>query len=272
MTNTDTNNTLCRNCNTALVGNYCGACGQKESNRDIHFSDLAGELLGDIFVWESGIWKALVPLLIRPGFPSKEYFLGRKARYLPPLRLYLVLSFLMFLLVSLNSGNSTITIDADRGSQRNQLTTDGTDSVDGRTDKLAANPDFWEPGEKPVGAIDLEQRLQTNITAIEENPRLFLDNFIERLPYLMFLLLPLFAVLIKLVYLFSPFHYLQHLIFSLHYHSAVFLLFTLGIIFNALTDYEFGLWILPWCLIYLPVALAKAYDSSYTPQPWGNPS
>lgn len=263
MTKPDNNNTVCRNCQTQLSGSYCSACGQKEGDRDIYFSDLAGELLGDVFVWETSIWKTLVPLLIRPGFLSKEYFLGRKARYLPPLRLYLVLSFIMFLLVSLNSGNSAITVEADRGSQRNQQASDGMSSVDGRTDDLAAKFDFWEPDKKPAWAIDLEQRLQTNITSIAENPRLFLDNFIERLPYLMFLLLPLFAVLIKLTYLFSPFHYLQHLIFSLHYHSAIFLFFTFGIILNALTDYEFGLWILPWYLIYLPLALAKAYDSSY---------
>ncbi|MFT5767097.1 MAG: hypothetical protein ACI9DH_000918 [Halioglobus sp.] len=258
-----TQTSICRNCNSALTGSYCGRCGQKESNRNIHFFELLGEFVGDIFVWESGLWKTLIPLLIRPGFLSIEYFKGRKARYLPPLRLYLVISFLLFLLVSLTSGDSTIIINAERESQHSEQATTELEDVNRRVGTQAANLDFWEPDEKPEWALELEQRLNNNINSIEQDPDLFLDSFIERLPYLMFLLLPLFALLIKLSYLFSPFHYLQHLVFSLHYHSAIFLIFSFGMILDTLTGYEFGLWTFIWCFLYLPLALAKAYNSSY---------
>ena len=41
----------------------------------------------------------------------------------------------------------------------------------------------------------------------------------DHIPQMMFLLLLVFALLLKAVYLFSPFHYLQHLVFALHFHS-----------------------------------------------------
>ncbi|MFK8050935.1 MAG: DUF3667 domain-containing protein [Halioglobus sp.] len=255
---------VCRNCDSVLTGDYCSRCGQNESKRDIHFFDLIGEYLGDIFVWKSGLWKTLLSLLFRPGFISMEYFEGRRARYLPPLRLYVVISFLMFLLISFTSRDSTVVVSGEQNNEATQQETDSATSVaDTQNVSDAVNLDFWDANEKPQWATDLEQRLQANISSIEENPSVFLESFIDRLPYLMFLLLPLFAVLIKIVYLFSPYHYLQHLVFSLHYHSALFLLFSFALALDELIDYQFGKWIFLWCIIYLPLALSKAYGSSF---------
>jgi hypothetical protein len=92
----------CRNCGTPLQGDFCYNCGQKESTCDHDFLDLAG----DLFVWDSRFWRTLIALLIKPGFLTAEYIAGRKARYMPPLRLYLVISFFMFLLLSLQSNLS----------------------------------------------------------------------------------------------------------------------------------------------------------------------
>jgi len=292
---------VCRNCGAGLSGEFCYRCGQKESNRDIHFFELVGEFLDDFFVWDSGIWNTLVPLLFRPGFITAEFLAGRKARYLPPVRLYLVISFLMFLLISVTSADGLITIDkelpaderrqaistlekrlSDEGlteEQKNKIRKHSLNHLDkdlvaeldalsadqdaDSDDSSAANLDFWEEGEKPAWATELEQRLNTNIKAVEKNPNLFMDEFIELLPYMMFILLPLFAVLVKCAYLFSPYHYLQHLVFSLHYHSAVFLFVIMSIALNAMTGYKFGIWLLLWSLLYLPLALARVYRTGY---------
>ena len=291
----------CRNCGAGLCGEFCYRCGQKESNRDIHFFELVGEFLDDFFVWDSRIWNTLVALLFRPGFVTAEFLAGRKARYLPPVRLYLVISFFMFLLISITSTDGLITIDRELSADERQqaistlekrLSDEGlteeqknkirklslnhlnkdlvveldalsADQVPDSGDKEAANLGFWEEGQKPAWAKELEQRLITNVKAVEENPNLFMDEFIELLPYMMFILLPLFAVMVKCAYLFSPFHYLQHLVFSLHYHSAVFLFVILSIALNALTGYKFGIWLLVWSLLYLPLALARVYRSAY---------
>jgi hypothetical protein len=52
---------------------------------------------------------------------------------------------------------------------------------------------------------------------------------IGNLPLMMFLLLPIYALLLKLLYVRSGRYYVEHLIHSLHVHSFVF--FTLGALF-----------------------------------------
>jgi hypothetical protein len=253
---------VCRNCGTSLSGEFCSRCGQKDSNPDIHFFELATDFIEEFFVWDSGIWNTLIPLLFRPGFVTAEFLAGRKVRYLPPVRLYLVISFLMFLLISITSADGLVIIDEELSADERQQAISADQDLESR-DKSPANLDFWEEGQKPAWATELEQRLKTNVKSVEKNPNLFLDKFIELLPYMMFILLPLFAVLVKCAYFFSPFHYLQHLVFSLHYHSAVFLFVILGIAINTVTGYKFGTWLLVWSLLYLALALARVYRSGY---------
>src|ERR1700704_2643682 len=86
----------CANCRATLTGRYCGACGQR--------ADTAAHSVGH-FLWEaiealthadSRVWGTLQPLLRCPGFLTREFFAGRRARYVQPLRLYLILSVLFF--------------------------------------------------------------------------------------------------------------------------------------------------------------------------------
>ncbi|MCF6193113.1 MAG: DUF3667 domain-containing protein [Kangiellaceae bacterium] len=49
------------------------------------------------------------------------------------------------------------------------------------------------------------------------------DSIIETLPYMMFIILPIFAIFLKLFYLFSKRYYTEHLIFLLHNHSFIYI-------------------------------------------------
>ena len=87
----------CMNCGTALSGQYCGSCGQRAKNRMISVWELTRDAFGDLFELDSRLWRSLIPLLIRPGKLTRDYLEGRRARYMPPFRTYLVLSIVFFL-------------------------------------------------------------------------------------------------------------------------------------------------------------------------------
>jgi len=89
-------NPNCLNCGTRLRGQYCGVCGQRARNRLISLWELLREAFGDLLELDSRIWRTLVPLLIRPGQLTHDYLQGRRARYMPPFRTYLVLSVMFF--------------------------------------------------------------------------------------------------------------------------------------------------------------------------------
>ena len=86
----------CLNCGARLRGQYCGTCGQRSRSRLISLWELISDAFGDLFELDSRLWQTLVPLLIRPGRLTHDYLQGRRARYMPPFRMYLVLSLLFF--------------------------------------------------------------------------------------------------------------------------------------------------------------------------------
>ena len=61
---------------------------------------------------DSRLWRTLWYLLSRPGFLTREFFEGKRVRYLPPFRLYLVISVVFFLAVGSPEG-PMIVVDSD---------------------------------------------------------------------------------------------------------------------------------------------------------------
>ena len=86
----------CLNCGADLRGQYCGTCGQRARSRLISLWELLQDAFGDLFEIDSRLWRTLVPLLIRPGRLTRDYLEGRRARFMPPFRMFLVLSVIFF--------------------------------------------------------------------------------------------------------------------------------------------------------------------------------
>ena len=86
----------CLNCGAELRGQYCGVCGQRARGRLISLWELLQDAFGDLFEIDSRLWRTLIPMLIRPGRLTLDYLEGRRARYMPPFRMYLVLSVVFF--------------------------------------------------------------------------------------------------------------------------------------------------------------------------------
>ena len=94
------NPATCANCQATLSGPYCSQCGQHAHESARSISTLTHEAWHVVTHVDGRLWRSLGNLLLRPGFLTQEYFAERRARYLPPVRLYLVLSVLVFALGS----------------------------------------------------------------------------------------------------------------------------------------------------------------------------
>ncbi len=273
-----TGTTRCRNCDAPLSGEYCSQCGQREGKGDLRFSGLLGELVGDFFEWDSRIWRTLFPLIFRPGFLTAEYMAGRRARYVPPLRLYLIVSFVLFLLLSFSSPIEINTQDATRdGQSAEQVDSEGEptgsemvleihtgeeedpNSAGETSNDVSARIDLADE-DSPQWLQQIDRRMEDNVTTLQDEPGEFIAQLVEYLPQMMFLMLPVFAVLLRICYLFSPYHYLQHLVFSLNYHSFAFLLYLIQFAMEKL-DTPIGGFLFLFLLAYLPVGLWRAYGS-----------
>lgn len=206
----------CKNCGRKLAPDfkYCPSCGQEHKEKVVHFKQFILDFLGDYFTFDSLIVRSVRPLIFKPGFLTNEYTAGRRVRYIPPLRMFIFISIVFFLVLG------------------------------------------------PV-----EQSLQVERT--EEAA--FLDSFFNVwFPRLFFLLLPLLALFLYLLFRKPGRFYLTHFIFSVHFHAFIFLLMTFMVV---LIDHIFpsSVFLSQWSLIitvlvlelYLLLALRRVYQQRW---------
>jgi hypothetical protein len=126
---------VCANCHVDLAGEYCAACGQRHEPHVHTLSHFAGEAFESISHADSRLWRTLGYLLTRPGFLTREFFAGRRVSYLPPFRLYLVISVMFFLVAGPGKDTEIIHIESETTVSGDDVTTNnnikfGIDSDD----------------------------------------------------------------------------------------------------------------------------------------------
>jgi len=185
-----------------------------------HFTQEAFE---DLTHADSRLWRTLGALLFKPGYLTREFLEGRRARYLPPLRLYLVLSVAFFLIASVTSPKKTqsdaepIKTPAQSAQQIQSLC-----------------PKFLEWGTQIVGKRFGEVLSASCDKTLQSGGHELQEAVLHNIPRVMFIFLPVLALFSKLLYWRPPRYYIEHLLFYLHNHSFVFLLFGLERLADAL--------------------------------------
>ena len=91
----------CHNCKAPLTGPFCHICGQRDNDLRRPIWTFFRELMDAIFDTDSKIIKTILLLVLVPGGLSRAFMEGRRARFLPPFRLYVVLLFVFFSTISL---------------------------------------------------------------------------------------------------------------------------------------------------------------------------
>lgn len=222
----------CGNCGTPMQGDFCYRCGQPVRGLVRHFSSIVGDFFDTVFDLDSRMARTLGPLLIRPGWLTLRYFEGQRVRYVSPVRLFFFCCVLAFLVLRLSMSMDGA-FDIDPGSTE---TTEETTSAEAQKSprkpirfSLGDNG-HWDAKTNPVvigwlpqAANDMLNRLIArsahNMEQIREEPGQLSEAFLQNLPQALFLLLPLFALLLKLFYLFARRLYMEHLIVALHSHA-----------------------------------------------------
>ena len=122
---------VCLNCGTALIGEFCHACGQ---NGHVHktLSSIGHDLLHGVFHFEGKVWRTMPMLVAHPGSLTRRYIDGERARFVSPLALFLFFVFLMFATISSLSGDE-MKFDSTPRSREERVA-----SVDGQIAKAQA--------------------------------------------------------------------------------------------------------------------------------------
>lgn len=284
----------CFNCGKELKEeeNFCPDCGQKNTDLNISLREISKEFAGDYFTFDSKFFTTLIPLLFLPGKVPKEYIDGKRVKHIPPLRIFIFLSFITFFLWGSSFNNASSSF--------------GGDNVDNLADSLTANAAFID-SINVTDNIDLRIQGDTaqNDTVLssdlrfmlnkDNDPKMIVDSiagdeseflqkviyqglrmyqaekgsvkkyFMENISIVLLLVQPFFALLLKLVYIRRKnFFYIEHLVFSLYLHA--FVLFT-SVLLYFLSFYididTLILWFTLVFIIYLIIALKQFYEQKW---------
>ena len=213
----------CRNCGEVLRGEFCHRCGQPERHLRAPIRSLLAEWLQEYATLDTRFLRSFISLLFRPGFLTNEYIAGRRARYIPPLRLYLFVSVVFFFVLT----TRTTYFSAENVAVGdNELLAPGiVVKMDTAADDTTARKTFEVESQREGILYRLSRYIETKIETsgadvIRQN---FTTGFKSNLPRMMFLLLPVFALLLKILYARRKTLYVDHLIFSIHFHCFLFL-------------------------------------------------
>ncbi|SHJ49646.1 DUF3667 domain-containing protein [Pseudozobellia thermophila] len=94
---------------------------------------------------------------------------------------------------------------------------------------------------------------------IKERPGDFLRTLISRLPFATFFFLPLFTVFIWLAYIRKKYNYTDHLIFSFHVTSLLFILLIVSFLIDSIFKIDSNWFFLSCFSVYLFLAMRKFY-------------
>ncbi|MGH8853810.1 MAG: DUF3667 domain-containing protein [Telluria sp.] len=258
----------CKNCDATASGNFCHQCGQATHLHVPSAREFLHEFLAHYVAVEGKLWRSLKLLVLKPGLLTREYIEGRRVRYVEPLRLYLSFSIIFFALVKL-SGAEIVGLE-------------GPDGPDARARLVAVAPVKGGDAALPRTSAELsDMERQVVAQASGLSPRIgqgserFLTlpmdqkseaskrAFFAYAPYAIFLMMPVFALYLKLLYLGTGRGYGEHFLFALHSNAFAFLMLSVIIATPAGWDLlRFAL--LVWLMFYLPTAMRRVYGGGRT--------
>jgi hypothetical protein len=213
----------CANCGQPFADPppaFCPACGQESRVRAPTMGEFIQQFGGAYFSTEGALARTLKLLLFKPGELTRQYLAGRRKHYVLPLRLYLTISLVAILLMRLVSGAEVrlgLPADLDLRKGEYSMLQMGDERGAGLKDGV-----FFCRGLPAWFCQRLERRLDTDPKGLQREAEALSGRLISNLGGAMFLMVPLFALLLKLFYWNRGLRYTEHLVFALHLHAAWF--------------------------------------------------
>lgn len=183
----------CASCGTPATGAFCTHCGQEHARaRVLSLREFVAESLDTFVSFDSKVLRSLVPLVARPGVLTREYLDGRRAPYLSPMKVFVVLNVAFFFLVQVFD---PVTAEIALGS-----------------------PEAVEQVAEARGASTaaFSARLEGEIA--------------DALPTWIFVIVPLFALGVAGLYAGSRRPVALHLVFAFHFMAFVLVAFAPGVV------------------------------------------
>ena len=243
----------CLNCRHVVEQKFCPNCGQENTDSRKTFHHLFIHFFEDLTHYENAFWKTIKNLLFKPATLTKEYLSGKRLSYLAPVRLYIFISFITFLLIALFPNKVSENLSKSEKEITSSLV---KQEKDGKVNDLNGDKNYLESKAmkqvnknyfhfKTMKEIDSIQKYgkeseklsdfsywiyEKAVHVSEHNTKKqiiekFIESFIHNIPKILFIIMPFFAFFLWIFHNKKKWYYFDHGIFTLHYFSFLLLIF-----------------------------------------------
>lgn len=234
----------CLNCNYVVENKYCPNCGQENTETRQSFHYLFTHFVEDLTHYDGSFWKTIKALLFKPGKLTKEYLAGKRKLYVPPVKLYIFISFVAFLLPhflpevsifgEIEKDSEFVELKAGKNEKESLFIRGGKIKID-NIQQLDSLQKTLPEGDK-MNIIEYYS-YKAGLKFLKENNtneliKKVLESFFHTLPKVLFIYMPIFAFLLWLLHNKKKWYYFDSGVFTLHYFSFLLLISTIGIIFE----------------------------------------
>lgn len=280
----------CSNCFSEVEQRFCPNCGQENIETRQSFKHLFTHFFEDLTHYDNAFWKTMKYLLFKPSKLTTEYLSGKRLSFVPPVRLYLFISFITFLAPSFLPETDQQISDGKKNETQEEKKEKSTND-DIETFSILGSKEYSTisemdsiqktlPKEQRMGFIQhwlVKNAIKLNQEKTkEEIKEKFGESLVHNLPKAIFLYLPIFGFWIWLFQYKKRWIYFDHSIFTLHYFGFLLLTFTIYSII------EYGISLIPntgisqnisllntfatsiWVFIYFYMAHKKMYGETRT--------
>src|SRR6266478_2565961 len=233
--------THCENCGAELQGHWCAQCGQPAIEYRRSFRYVLADLLHEFLNWDSKFFATIALLILKPWRLTNEFLAGKRVRYVNPLRLYLLASILFFFAV--NYGTKGLNFEPGKIDPKDRAEIEADlkkeDLPPAAREKLEAwlreapaqaSPAVVSPtpttAPSPTAGPSstpferwIEGRAKEKMGEHGTKMGLFISTLFSNFPYMMLCCIPLFALVLKVLYVRRRIFYIDHLIYALHIHT-----------------------------------------------------
>jgi hypothetical protein len=260
----------CPNCGFDLHNdeNFCPKCGQKNHDLKVPLKHVIEEVFENTLHLDSKVFRTVKLLVFKPGYLSLEFNTGKRVNYVPPIRLYVLISFLFFFLLSLvsgghkNEGETNRAINKGNKKPGMEITYNGIKSSELTGLTISQTDSLMRARKLPNTNINRFIFYKLNNIA-NSGASEFSHLLMKNISYMMFILMPLFGVWIFIFNRKKLKYFLESLIISIHFHCFVFLMFTILVLIRSVISNEIplllGFLIIP---VYMFLMLKNAVKQS----------
>ncbi len=261
----------CPNCNAKLETDYrfCPVCGQKRlTKEDFSIRHFVAHSVVDYFHIDGGFLKSLKYLFFKPGMLTNQYLEGKRNSFVHPIKMLMFITILYFLMVSLGMSLSH-SKPAETSAKKEQnvftITLGGKKiSVDSLQYKVGSKGiDHYIDSIDPTADFLTRKIAKGTALLLIDGYDAMMEKLVHRASKVVFILIPVLALLLQLFYIRRKRLYYDHLIFAIHFHSFLFLMLFLYALVD-LFPLNIDILVFISCiLIYLYIALYQVYKQSY---------